>query len=341
MIEEDISTEPENNVAPVTDQTNAQTVESETGNNGLAKAAIGGVVGAVLGTVAIALANKKTAQEINRTVKGVGNTVKGAASSVNFSVKNAVEAVKGVAKGVNETVESVKNNQTTTDVNETVKNAASIKETVTSRPNVHKSDINQTVEPLKPNLTSDRPNLNTTDINQTVENSAATVKPTVANDLPTVNNKIDTQATVADSQPFAKQSIKLSDNYTFELYEERLVANKRQIKTGEVSIAKHVETHKASISVPLDKERLIIEQIPVNAETPVAASEPDFAKRELVRVEIYEETADVQKQPFLREQISVRKQVEHDTFEVEENIRREELDFDVQDHNINDLNNTI
>lgn len=278
MIEnEDISSEHDNNVEPVTEQTYTQTVDIETGN-GLARAAIGGVVGAVLGTVALSLANKRTAEGINRSVKGVGNTVKNAAQGVNVSVKNAVEAVKGVAnKGVNETVESASNTEQATTEN----------------------------------------------INKTVERGQ------------------NIQAPVAPSQAASEQNIGVSDTQVFQLYEERLVANKKQVKTGEVAIAKHVETYKARISVPLEKERLVIEQLPVDEQTPVAPGEAEFYQRELVRMEIYEQTADIQKQLFVREQISVRKEVEHDTVEVEDNIRREELDLDVQDRTIVDKTNTL
>lgn len=268
MIEEDISAD-ENEDEPVTEQSYAQTVDTQTGN-GLAKAAIGGVVGAVLGTVALSLANKKTAQSINRSVKDVGNTVKNAASGVNDSVKNAVEAVKGVAnKNVNETVETASNTEQAT----------------------------------------------TEDISKTVENGQNIQSP-------------------------SQQDTEVSDTQVFQLYEERLVAKKKQVKTGEVAIAKHVETYKARISVPLEKERLVIEQLPVD-ETPVAPGKAEFDQRELVRMEIYEQTADIQKQLFVREQISVRKEIEHDTVEVEDNIRREELDVDVQDRTIIDKTSTV
>lgn len=261
---EDISGEHDNDVDSVTDQAYTQTVDTETGK-GLARAAIGGVVGAVLGTVALSLANKRTVEGINRSVKGVGNTVKNAAQGVNVSVKNAVEAVKGVAnKGVNETVESAENTERAT----------------------------------------------TEDI-----------------------SKVESTQNI---QSPSEQGMGVSDTQVFQLYEERLVANKKQVKTGEVAIAKHVETYKARISVPLEKERLVIEQLPVDEQTPVAPGEAEFYQRELVRMEIYEQTADIQKQPFVREQISVRKEVEHDTVEVEDNIRREELDLDVQDRTIVD-----
>ena len=291
MIEnEEISGEHDNNVDPVTDRTNAQTLDAETGN-GLAKAAIGGVLGAVLGTVAVTLANKKTAQDINRSVKGVGNAVKNAAAGVNGAVKNAVESVKGVAKGVNKTVESA----------------------------------GDTVQPTT----------------EDVKSAASTVQAPVAPPQPVVNTTTNIQAPVAPPQSVNEENVKVSDDRLFKLYEERLVVNKKQVKTAEVAIGKHVETQKAHISIPLEKERLVVEHIPVEDGTPGTPGEADFDCRELARMEIYEETADIQKQSFVREQVSVRKQVEHNTFEVEDNIRREELDVDFQDRNILDQTNKL
>lgn len=295
MIEnEAISGEHDNNADPVTDRTNAQTLDAEIGN-GLAKAAIGGVLGAVLGTVAVTLANKKTAQDINRSVKGVGNAVKNAASGVNGAVKNAVESVKGVAKGVNKTVESA----------------------------------GDTVQPT------------TEDVNQTVKSAASTVQAPVAPPQPVVNTTTNSPVPVAPPQSVNEENVKVSDDRLFKLYEERLVVNKKQVKTAEVAIGKHVETQKAHISIPLEKERLVVEKIPVEDGTPGIPGEADFDCRELARMEIYEETADIQKQSFVREQVSVRKQVEHNTFEVEDNIRREELDVDFQERNILDQTNKL
>lgn len=291
---EEISGEHDNNVDPVTDRTNAQTLDAEIGN-GLAKAAIGGVLGAVLGTVAVTLANKKTAQDINRSVKGVGNAVKNAASGVNGAVKNAVESVKGVAKGVNKTVESAAG----------------------------------TAQPT------------TEDVNQTVKSAASTVQAPVAPPQPVVNTTTNSPAPVAPPQSVNEENVKVSDDRLFKLYEERLVVNKKQVKTAEVAIGKHVETQKAHISIPLEKERLVVEKIPVEDGTPGIPGEADFDCRELARMEIYEETADIQKQSFVREQVSVRKQVEHNTFEVEDNIRREELDVDFQERNILDQTNKL
>jgi uncharacterized protein (TIGR02271 family) len=50
------------------------------------------------------------------------------------------------------------------------------------------------------------------------------------------------------------------DHQNLKLYEERLVANKSRVKTGEVSVGKHVETETARVAVPVEKERVIIER---------------------------------------------------------------------------------
>ena len=80
---------------------------------------------------------------------------------------------------------------------------------------------------------------------------------------------------------------------------------------------------------------------PVDAGTAVAPGEANFHEGEIARMEVYEETADVQKQAFVREEVSVRKQVEHNTVEVEDEIRWEELDLDIQGNNIIDKTNTL
>ena len=43
-------------------------------------------------------------------------------------------------------------------------------------------------------------------------------------------------------------------------------------------------------------------------------------------MEVYEETADIHKEAFVREEVNVRKEVVRSTVEGEETLRREELD---------------
>lgn len=236
-------------------------------NNELAQLAIGGIVGAVVGTIAVALADKKTASDLNRTAKDFTSSFKSASEGVNNNFKDKVEALKNKVKGANR---------------HTGKNA-------------------------------NRQNDRVTEVPEFIDNRA---------------NKIANNRDLADSP---EQSS--NDVGTFQLYEERLIANKRQVKTGEVAIAKHTETHIAQVSIPLEKERLVLEQIPVEDETIVDPSEADFNQKELARIEIYEQTAEIEKKTFVREQFRVRKEVEKKDFEVEDEIRREELNIDVKDKN--------
>ena len=163
--------------------------------------------------------------------------------------------------------------------------------------------------------------------NDTAKSAMDTVKATGENVKSAEESTVErVKDTVEDAQPSTYQSIKL--------YEERLVADTKQVKTASVSIGKHVETELAHICVPVRKERLVVEQMtPVDAEMPVASGEADFYEGEIARLEIYEEAADVQKLTFVREEVSVRKAVDHNTIEVEDTIRREELDLDIQDSN--------
>jgi uncharacterized protein (TIGR02271 family) len=114
------------------------------------------------------------------------------------------------------------------------------------------------------------------------------------------------------------------------LYEERLVANKSRRQTGEVAIGKRVETETARVSVPVEKERVVIERrTPENIGTAVTPSDVDFREGEVAHMRVYEETADIRKQAFVREEVSVRKEVERDTVDATETLRREELEVDV------------
>lgn len=119
------------------------------------------------------------------------------------------------------------------------------------------------------------------------------------------------------------------DHQTLRLYEERLIANKMRQKTGEVSVGKHVETETQQVSVPVDRERVVIERVtPTNVAATDIAGTGAFQEGEVVRMEVYEETPDIRKETFVREEVQVRKEVDHDTVASEETIRRERLDVD-------------
>jgi uncharacterized protein (TIGR02271 family) len=113
------------------------------------------------------------------------------------------------------------------------------------------------------------------------------------------------------------------------LYEERLIANKNRNKTGEVIVGKHVETETASVPVEVERERVVIDRTaPTNPM--VGPDDASFQEGEVARVEVYEETPEVRKEAFVREEVRVRKEVDRQTTNAEETLRREELDVNTQ-----------
>ena len=117
------------------------------------------------------------------------------------------------------------------------------------------------------------------------------------------------------------------DHQTLRLYEERLIANKARQKTGEVVVGKRIETEQATTSVPIEKERVVVERnTPVDAGTAVTPGADAFQEGEVARMEIYEEVPDIHKETVVREDVNVRKEVDRQTVDADEQIRRERLD---------------
>ncbi len=115
------------------------------------------------------------------------------------------------------------------------------------------------------------------------------------------------------------------------LYEERLIASKNRQKAGEAVIGKRVETETANASVAVEKERVIVERIPVNS-TVVSPGEANFQEGEVARIDVYEEVPEFHKEAFVREEVRVSKVVDKETATAQEQLRREELDIDTEGH---------
>ncbi|MBD1931917.1 MULTISPECIES: DUF2382 domain-containing protein [Cyanophyceae] len=132
------------------------------------------------------------------------------------------------------------------------------------------------------------------------------------------------------------------DHQTLKLYQERLIANKTRVKTGEVAVGKHIETETARVSVPIEKERVVIERVtPADAGQAVAPGSVNFQEGEVARMEIYEETPDIHKEAFVREEVRVSKVVDRETVDAEETIRREELDVNTTDQTFVDRSTNL
>ncbi|MBW4534479.1 MAG: DUF2382 domain-containing protein [Pleurocapsa minor HA4230-MV1] len=133
-----------------------------------------------------------------------------------------------------------------------------------------------------------------------------------------------------DREPslYAHNEMDTDDRKSLKLYEERLVANKERFLAGTVKVGKRVETETANVSVPVERERVVIERTTPTSGRAVSPGEATFSDTEVARIEVYEETADIEKQAFVREEVNVHKEVEQETVTARETIRREELEIE-------------
>jgi uncharacterized protein (TIGR02271 family) len=107
--------------------------------------------------------------------------------------------------------------------------------------------------------------------------------------------------------------------------EEELAAGTREREAGEVRVQKNVRTERESVAVPTRHEEVSVERVPLEGE----ASEAEIGDDE-VSVPVTEEEVVVSKQPVVKEELRIRKDVVEDTEVVEEDVRREEIDVDDQ-----------
>lgn len=149
----------------------------------------------------------------------------------------------------------------------------------------------------------------------------------------TATTKHDRDTYNYEREPELYQLREKNGGNSFKLYEERLIANKKRHKSGEVSIGKKVETETDTVSVPVEKERVVIERHEGDEAT-IAPESVDFETGEVASVDVYEETANIEKQTVVKEEVSIKKEVERDSVEASETLRKEELEIDPNERSI-------
>lgn len=119
---------------------------------------------------------------------------------------------------------------------------------------------------------------------------------------------------------------------TLELLEERLTVNKDRIVAGIVSLGKHVVTEERRVEVDLEQEQARIERTVVDR--PTERRIGDDLGTDTISVELEAERAQVSKQTYVTEEITLDKTTNTRTETILETIQREEL-------NVDDLGNVV
>lgn len=200
--------------------------------------------------------------------------------------------------------------------------------------------------PITPAETTVSPAINTTGMNMgTVHSDVDTVQDVdIVRDTTTVHtdvNPVHTDLTNDYSYNYDRDpdmyNLNGRDHQELRLYEERLIADKHRHKVGEVVIGKRITTEQAHTTVPIERERIVVERITSDGETIVDNIDFDNMS-EVARMEVYEEVPEVRKETFVREEIRIKKIVEREVANVDETLRREELDMNTEGNPIVDNN---
>lgn len=107
-----------------------------------------------------------------------------------------------------------------------------------------------------------------------------------------------------------------------QLFGEVLRVHKDRVSRGEVRLRKEVHTTTQTVEVPVTREELVLERVPVAGQQ--AATGAAFSGEE-IRIPLSEERASVEKQAVVREEVRVGKKEVTGTKTFDEQVRREDL----------------
>jgi len=121
------------------------------------------------------------------------------------------------------------------------------------------------------------------------------------------------------------QPVETTGHQRIQLLGEVLRVQKERISRGEVRVRKEIITEQQTVQVPVTREELVIERIPVSGATAVAGEIGQDAE---IRIPLTEERATLDKHTVVREEVAVGKRAIEDVQEVGGAVRHEELNVE-------------
>ena len=125
-------------------------------------------------------------------------------------------------------------------------------------------------------------------------------------------------------ESFAETAVPAAGEQNIKLYGEVLRVHKDRVSRGEVRLRKETHTDMQTIQVPVTREELVIERVPVTGTQATTGGADAFSDKE-IRIPLSEEHASVEKQAILREEVRVGKREVSETESFNESVRIEEL----------------
>lgn len=110
------------------------------------------------------------------------------------------------------------------------------------------------------------------------------------------------------------------------LLEERLAVHKEKFSAGSVDVGKHVERRDEQVKVNLAREEAVIERHPVSDPQPVEGNVTLGSDTQTVRVDLEAERANLHKQAYVTEEITVGEREVSEQQTLTETVQKEVLD---------------
>ena len=124
--------------------------------------------------------------------------------------------------------------------------------------------------------------------------------------------------------PGASAGVGARADRTVELREEELRVGKERVATGDVTVRKEVHTDRKTITVPVEREEVVIERRPAGGATTGAV------KAEEIRIPTREEKVHVAKETVVKEEVRVGKRTVTGSETVSADVKREELEVEAE-----------
>ncbi len=160
----------------------------------------------------------------------------------------------------------------------------------------------------------------------TSDEASAILRRFGAYDMSTRGSAASRTSTATRSRPAARATATAgaataSEGDTIQVKEERLHAEKRPVKAGEVTVRKEVHTETKHIEVPVEREEVVVERTPVRGRT----TSDVIKEGEEIRIPVREDQVSVTKEAVVTEEVKVGKRVVQDTKDVTGKVRKEEV----------------
>jgi len=137
----------------------------------------------------------------------------------------------------------------------------------------------------------------------------------------------DTHAHATEGHTDRRARPERETDQSVELREERLRVEKQPEQAGAVRLGKQVTEHTETVDVPVREERVVVERTPGGGQP---AGREIGRDDQTIEVPVERERVNVEKEAVVAEEVNVRKEATERTEQVQETVRKEELEVDDQ-----------